>query len=741
MPLIKGKIMNYSSYFKYYNEQEKKQREFVENVILNSEITEYRNEKREFFKTHRYILNLLHEREAEILSSYYCLDDDESINQTKLAMRYELSRERIRQILLGSFRRFKNPISIKMLSQFDDADVKHYGSNNDDFTKDNLNKTYNRILQQKRQERFDSLGDKEKTADLLLSKMLSSNQKILNLFPEYSTNVPHHIYYGNIENILAIPKEKLSKSVTLSAVSKIYSTGLRFFDEFEYEEDWLNRCRRGIIRVGLEDIQQQFDINFENEVFEKLLNTSIDKLDISNRSYNCLVGKGFKTIRDMVKHTEDEYIETRNLGRYVFNEIQACLRSLGLEMCPAGIEPDEWIQILSKKNYSNVQSQFDCEETVEEDKNEIDSLNTAEFDKVLKTPLEKLMLTCRSYNCLKRNNLNTIEDIVLKSEKELSTLWHLGKQTLNEIVEKINSLNLQLRPNNVEVEEWVSILLQKYCQKFTNTSMEDGDKVEPAQAIAEYVPSQNLSKFNQLMQMPIEDLNLSQTTSKILISKGFKHLYDIVNESNFTFWYTLRDCVNRAHILEEVDNALCDMGLRLRPSDQKSKGWLALLRYEYELITEQTKDNTSDNKLNNTTQDIFSKVAQHNVYTDKNINQLPKKYRKNYALGSMISIETQVKQDIKDRLFTQAIRKNSKYDIKLDKSKTNILKTDTEPLTYKEILRAVSKNIESIVELDERFIAKHAYQLMIMVTANRKIDIAKRLELINFIDNIKVKSF
>jgi DNA-directed RNA polymerase subunit alpha len=93
-------------------------------------------------------------------------------------------------------------------------------------------------------------------------------------------------------------------------------------------------------------------INFEEEVQEtpepipqrpvpavnENLDRSVDELELSVRSYNCLKNADIKTIRDLVQKTEGEMLKTKNFGRKSLNEIKDILTSMGLSL---GMKIDE----------------------------------------------------------------------------------------------------------------------------------------------------------------------------------------------------------------------------------------------------------------------------------------------------------------------------------------------------------------------------------------------------------------
>ena len=59
--------------------------------------------------------------------------------------------------------------------------------------------------------------------------------------------------------------------------------------------------------------------------------------------------------------------------------------------------------------------------------------------------IDDLDLTVRSYNCLKRAGISTVEELTQKSEDEMSRVRNLGKKSLKEVKEKLASLNLSFK--------------------------------------------------------------------------------------------------------------------------------------------------------------------------------------------------------------------------------------------------------------------------------------------------------
>ncbi|MBC2578415.1 DNA-directed RNA polymerase subunit alpha [Peptostreptococcus russellii] len=120
---------------------------------------------------------------------------------------------------------------------------------------------------------------------------------------------------------------------------------------------------------------------------------------------------------------------------------------LTLEVMTNGsINPQEGISLAAKVLDEHLKLFIDLTEHVgnveimvekEEDKKE----------KVLEMTIEELDLSVRSYNCLKRAGINTVEELANKSEEDMMKVRNLGKKSLEEVIQKLEELDLKLRPN------------------------------------------------------------------------------------------------------------------------------------------------------------------------------------------------------------------------------------------------------------------------------------------------------
>ena len=86
--------------------------------------------------------------------------------------------------------------------------------------------------------------------------------------------------------------------------------------------------------VTLTDEAQEAEIMVEKEEDqkEKVLEMTIEELDLSVRSYNCLKRAGINTVQELIQKTEEDMMKVRNLGRKSLEEVQGKLAELGLSL-------------------------------------------------------------------------------------------------------------------------------------------------------------------------------------------------------------------------------------------------------------------------------------------------------------------------------------------------------------------------------------------------------------------------
>jgi DNA-directed RNA polymerase subunit alpha len=111
------------------------------------------------------------------------------------------------------------------------------------------------------------------------------------------------------------------------------------------------------------------------------------------------------------------------------------------------IRPDEAISLGAKILSKHLSLFVNLTEKVDE----VEILDEKDEDdkaKVMEMTIEELDLSVRSYNCLKRAGINSMQELVQKSEDEMMKVRNLGKKSLEEVLQKLEELNLTLRESN-----------------------------------------------------------------------------------------------------------------------------------------------------------------------------------------------------------------------------------------------------------------------------------------------------
>ncbi len=121
---------------------------------------------------------------------------------------------------------------------------------------------------------------------------------------------------------------------------------------------------------------------------------------------------------------------------------------LTLEVWTDGsISPDEAVSLGSKIMNEHL-NLFIC---LTESISDVEIMVEKEEDKkekVLEMTIEELDLSVRSYNCLKRAGINTVEDLIQKTEDDMMKVRNLGKKSLEEVREKLIELELVLKQDD-----------------------------------------------------------------------------------------------------------------------------------------------------------------------------------------------------------------------------------------------------------------------------------------------------
>jgi len=112
--------------------------------------------------------------------------------------------------------------------------------------------------------------------------------------------------------------------------AKLMKDHLQIFINIDEDED----------EEGIDMPPVQVSDEEKGALYEKL-GKSVDEMELSVRSYNCLKNANIRTIGELVQKTESEMLKTKNFGRKSLNEIKEILAGMGLSL---GMKLDDWPQ-------------------------------------------------------------------------------------------------------------------------------------------------------------------------------------------------------------------------------------------------------------------------------------------------------------------------------------------------------------------------------------------------------------
>ncbi len=120
---------------------------------------------------------------------------------------------------------------------------------------------------------------------------------------------------------------------------------------------------------------------------------------------------------------------------------------LVLELWTDGsVRPDEALESAADILIEHFNRFRDLAASVQEEDTEEETVEKTEVEKTLDMSIDELELSARSFNCLKRAGINTVRELVDKTEEEISKVRNMGKKSLEEVRNKLAEMGLAFRP-------------------------------------------------------------------------------------------------------------------------------------------------------------------------------------------------------------------------------------------------------------------------------------------------------
>ena len=165
--------------------------------------------------------------------------------------------------------------------------------------------------------------------------------------------------------------------------------------------------------------------------------------------------------RGYVRSEENKLIlNTNKVGVIAIDSLYSPIRRVAYEVLPARVGQNENFDKLVMEIWTNgaikpeealgdgakiLRKHFEMLETDAKDIVNIIEKTEDSRAKALETSIDDLDFSVRAYNCLKRANIHTLQDLVNKDESEIMKIRNLGKKSLKEVLDKIKELGLDLR--------------------------------------------------------------------------------------------------------------------------------------------------------------------------------------------------------------------------------------------------------------------------------------------------------
>jgi DNA-directed RNA polymerase subunit alpha len=177
------------------------------------------------------------------------------------------------------------------------------------------------------------------------------------------------------------------------------------------------------LRNAVESLDMYYDETQrkEHDRLEAVLRIPVNDFELSVRSRNCLAKMNVRTLGDLVRKTEPELLAYKNFGETSLREIKTLLESKGLRL---GMHKEEEQRKVRSQRLR---------------------LGTGGENPVLSKPVGDLELSVRSRKCMQRLNLETVGDLIDKSEADLLATKNFGQTSLNEVKSKLAEMGLSLK--------------------------------------------------------------------------------------------------------------------------------------------------------------------------------------------------------------------------------------------------------------------------------------------------------
>ena len=223
-------------------------------------------------------------------------------------------------------------------------------------------------------------------------------------------------------------------------INALMNLAVLYEDNNHYDE--AHRCLEAVLetnpnheraRLFMKDVESARSMFYDEDMDRRgdrrnvVLEVPITDFELSVRSRNCLKKMNLRTVGDLLRTTEAELLSYKNFGETSLSEIKALLGQKGLRLGQAVEESKGAVTgpLSARRTSPSVAGNFAPE--------------------LLSKTVIDLELSVRSRKALQRLNINTVGELVSRTEAELLGCKNFGQTSLNEIKQQLETLGVNLR--------------------------------------------------------------------------------------------------------------------------------------------------------------------------------------------------------------------------------------------------------------------------------------------------------
>lgn len=239
-----------------------------------------------------------------------------------------------------------------------------------------------------------------------------------------------HATWG--EEIKAVEMYERCREQEPTYANALLNLGNLYEDRADYEK--ATECYRQVLRFApshsrarlfLKDAEASKTMFYDEDLERRadrrsmILKIPVTDFELSVRSRNCLNKMNVKTLGDLIQMTEAELLAHKNFGETSLMEVKQMLAQKGLRLG------------MGKMDVNALAMGPEQKQNIPEE--------------VLKKPVADLELSVRSRKCMERLNIESLGDLIEKTEAELLAAKNFGQTSLNEIKQRLEEHGLRLK--------------------------------------------------------------------------------------------------------------------------------------------------------------------------------------------------------------------------------------------------------------------------------------------------------